>query len=108
MDDTQAAPFGLEVFEDETAVAVVGSGFATEQHGRHGKKVGADALLDLALGHERQEAPLVVFPASPALLIGIEQLLRGGEQRLVEVFGAAELAEEVREVVALGETGKLG
>ena len=107
MDDAQVAPFGLEIFEDETAVAMIGTGFTTEQHDWHGKEARADTLFDLALGHQRQKASLVVLPASLALPVGVEHDLCGREQWLVDVLGAAELAEEVCQIIALGEAGEL-
>src|SRR5437879_1959016 len=36
-----------------------------------------------------------------------EQFLGGGKQRLVYVLGGADLAQEVGQIVALGETGEL-
>src|SRR5260221_4978967 len=65
------------------------------------------ALIDSALGKERQEAAFVLRPAALGLLVGSKQLLRGCEQRLVNILCLADHAEKVGQIVALGKAGEL-
>src|SRR5437868_5713017 len=107
MDRLQVAPRILEVGADEPPVAVIRRGFAAEKDRRHREESGADLLFDLPLGHELQEAPLVVLPAPLPFLVGVEHVLGRRQQGLVQILGAADLAQEEGEVVTLGKPGQL-
>lgn len=50
---------------------------------------------------------LVRAPSDPTLLVGIQKLLSGRQSRFVHILGAADLPEEVAEVVTLCEPGEL-
>src|SRR5581483_2805925 len=93
--------------DDEAAVALVRLVLAAQERGGHREERARDALLHLALRHESEEAALVVRPRGALLLVGIEELLRGRQERLVDVLGAADLAQEVAQVVLLREPGQL-
>lgn len=88
-------------------MTVLGGGLAAEQHGGDVEEAAVEPFFDFALAHEGQEAPLVLLPIALALPVLIKKVLRGGEQWLVQVVGGAQLAQEVGEVVALGEAGEL-
>src|SRR5919202_6809003 len=107
MDRLQAAPCVLEVGADESPVAVIRRGFAAEKDRWHREESGADLLFDLPLGHELQEAPLVVLPAPLPFLVGVEHVLGRRQQGLMEILSAADLAQEEGKVVALGKPGQL-
>src|SRR5919199_2235930 len=107
VDRLQVAPRVLEVGADEPPVAVIRRGFAAEKDGRHREESGADPLFDPPLGHELQEAPLVVLPAPLSFLVGVEHVLGRGKQGLVQILGAADLVQEEGKVVALGKPGQL-
>src|SRR5262249_3987804 len=80
---------------------------AAQQDAGDGEQRPVHLLLDLAFRHQVEELLLVILPAPFRLLVGIEHLPRRGQQRLVHVVGVAHLAQEERQVVALGEAGKL-
>lgn len=108
MRDRQPAPCGLKVFEREAAVAMLGGRFAAQQHGRNIEQAPVNPLLDRALAHQRQKAPLIGLPASFLFFVVIEHLLRRSQQRLMEVISRAELTQEVAEVLFLGKACQLG
>src|SRR5919202_2667160 len=107
MDRLQVAPRVLEVGADEPPVAVVRRGLAAEKDRRHREKSGADPLFNPPLGHELQEAPLVVLPAPLPFLVGVEHDLGRRQQGLVQILGAADLVQEEGKVVTLGKPGQL-
>src|SRR2546423_3143442 len=82
-------------------------GLAAQKDRRHREESGAELLFDLALGHEFQEAPLVVLPAPLAFLVVVEHVLGRRKQGLVAILGAANLVQEEGEVVTLGKPGQL-
>src|SRR5262249_13214725 len=88
-------------------MAMLGRGLAAQQHGRPVEEAAVERRLDHALGHEGEEALFVRLPAASALFVVVEELPGRGEQRLMPVVGAAELAQEERQVFALGEGGEL-
>lgn len=61
----------------------------------------------LPLRHEAQKAALVLGPGSAVLSIRIQQVLRGGQQRLMRVADAAKLRQKVRKVTLFRKTRKL-
>ena len=106
--DPDAAPLPIQVFENETPVATLGPGLATQKRRRRFfEKLPVQSLLDPALPHQLQKAPLVRGPSLFPLSVSVEYIPGRGEQRFVEVFRAAELFEKVREVVAFGEPRQL-
>lgn len=88
-------------------MAVFRRWLAAEQDGRRDEQFATDCVLDLTLGHQCVEAPLVVVPVALALLVLIQKLLSGREQRLVNVVRLAYLTKKVREIVPFRETGEL-
>src|SRR5919199_1049030 len=107
VDRLQVAPCVLEVGADEPPVAVIRRGLAAEKDCRHSEERGADLLFDPPLGHELQEAPLVVLPAPLPFLVGAEHVLGRRQQGLVEILGTADLVQEEGKVVTLGKPGQL-
>lgn len=82
-------------------------GFAAEQDRRHREQVAVERLLDFPVGDQGHEIALVLLPAPLLFLVGVEHLLRRGEERLVHVIGATQFAQEVLQIFALGEAGQL-
>src|SRR5918911_4299080 len=107
VDRLQVTPRILEVGADESPVAVIRRGFAAEKDRWHREEGRTDPLFDLPLGHELQEAPLVVLPAPLPFLVGVEHVLRRRQQGLVQILGAADLVQEEGKVVTLGKAGQL-
>src|SRR5919201_3289236 len=107
VDRLQVAPCILEVGADEPPVAALRRGLAAAKDRRHREESGADSLFDLPLGHELQEAPLVVLPAPLPFLVRIEHVLGRRKQGLVQILGAADLVQEEGKVVTLGKPGQL-
>jgi len=81
-------------------MAVLRGRLAAEQCGRQLELRGREGALDLTLGHQVEEATLVRPPVAFALLVLIEQLLRGSQKGLVLVGGADQLTEKVKDRLA--------
>jgi hypothetical protein len=107
MDDVEASPVLLEVLQDEPAMAVLGCGLAAEQDRRHSEERGVKPLFDAACAHQGEELTLVVVPTAFLLPVGVQHGLFGRQQRLVDVLGVEQLAQEVGQVLALGEGSEL-
>ncbi len=102
------APLPIQVLENETPVATLGPGLAAQQRRRSLlEKFPVQSLLDPALPHQLQKAPLVRRPSLSSLSVSVEYIPGRGEQRFVKVLRAAELSEEEREVIAFGEPRQL-
>lgn len=107
MADCKAAPLGSEVFENEAAVAMVGRGFAAEKHGWNGEQGRTEGGFDFALMHEPEKSLLVVLPTAFVFLVGVKHFLGRSEHRFMDIFGAANFAQEILKVFALRETREL-
>ena len=107
MRGSEVAPFALQVFHNQAAMAMLRRGFAAKQHGRHAKEAAIDPIFDAPLGHQRKKTLLVVGPGSFFLLVGVQQLLRGRQERLMDVVGGTDLLKKELQVVALAEAGEL-
>ena len=83
-------------------------GFTAEQDRRDGEDGLVQFLFDPTFRHQGQKFALVSFPTSFSLFVIVEQLLGWGEHWLVYILRAADFTEEIREVGAFGESGKLG
>src|SRR3990172_119279 len=57
MYDFQIAPFVLQIFQHQPAVAMFGGWFAAQQHGWRLEQRGANRFFDLAVGHQLHEQP---------------------------------------------------
>lgn len=88
-------------------MAVFRRWLTAEQHSRRVEQFATDSVFHLTLRHQRIEAPLIVRPVTLALLVLIQKLLSGREQRLVNVVRLAYLTKKVREIVPFRETGEL-
>ena len=99
----------LEVLGDQPPVAVVGGVLAARgSDGPPGEIPRAELFLDLPLTHQAKEACLVLIPRHLLPLLElVEDVLGGSEQRRVLIIGSGDLAQEVREIVPLGEAGEL-
>lgn len=64
-------------------------------------------MLDLPALHEGEELPFVGGPVALTFLVGVEELLRRGQDRRMLVLSADELPQEIRKVLRLGEAGEL-
>ena len=107
MNDRDLAPVVAQVFGDQSAVAVFGRHLTAQQHGWDVKQAAVDALLDAPLAHQGKKLALIRLPAPFPLLQVIEQVLGWGEQQFVLVLRTTDHAQEVREIVALGEARQL-
>ncbi len=97
----------LDVFGDQSAVTMLGRRFAAKQDRPAGEKARGDSLFDFSFGHQRQELSLVITPVALFLLVGVQHVLSGREQRLVNVIGAAEFTQKKFEIVPFGESRQL-
>ena len=100
------APVFVQVLRDQAAVAVVRFVLAA-QEAAFRDDLSRDRFLDAAFAHQLAEADLVGLPVAVALLVVVEDVLRGGEFRDVDVLHAADLAEKVGQIVSLGKAGEL-
>jgi hypothetical protein len=107
MDSFYLTPFSGEILQHQPAVAMFRRFFAAQQNRGDLEQRPVHVALDFALAHQRQETALVFFPSASALLVAVEHLLGGGEQRLVYIFRFADLAEKELQIVFLGEAGQL-
>src|SRR5579862_7324795 len=107
MHGAHIAPVLPQIFEHQAPVAVLRRRLTAQQHRRHSEEAPVDALLHAPLGQQRQKAALVRLPTAVALLVGVEELRRGREQRLMVVVRIADRAQKVHQVVALGEPREL-
>src|ERR1035437_1111729 len=89
-------------------MTVLRGGFAAKQDGFLPEAFWAEDIFDFSGADESEIDIGVNVPASFLLLISIEHLLRGREERLVLIRCAANLAEKVGQVGLLGECGELG
>src|SRR5439155_4383194 len=71
------------------------------------EEVRGNGLFDLAVGDELSEVALVGRPVAIHFLVTVEQLLRRRQVEEVYVLDSGDGAQEVSEVVALGEPGEL-
>ena len=100
-------PFALQVFDDESAVAVVGRRLAAQQGRRDIEQVGIEFGLDAALLDEVEEQRGVHVPASLLFFVGVEHLLRRREADFVQVLGPAQFLQEEGQIVPFGEGRQL-
>src|SRR5579863_2420783 len=82
--------------------------FAAEERARNFKLRAVQGAFDFPFRQQRQEARFVLSPAAFALLVVVEHGLGWRKERLMQVVGAAQFFEEIREVLALRESGQLG
>ena len=80
MSDCKLPPVSPQVFRDEATVTVVRDVLAAEQAASF-DDFGIDPLFDLALFHQFQEGGFIEAPVALVLLVGIEDVLGGCEQR---------------------------
>src|SRR2546423_14649039 len=104
--DRDAVPVLREVLSDQPAVAVVRLVLAAEQDGIV-EQFPRDSMLNVPLPHEFQELVFVPRPARALLLVIVEHGLRRRQVGPVNICHAAELIEEVPQVVPFGETRQL-
>ncbi len=62
---------------------------------------GIDPLFDFALFHQFKECRFIDVPVALVLLVGIEDVRGGCEQRQVDVVDVGDFLKEVLEVIAL-------
>jgi hypothetical protein len=109
MDRSDVRPVPREIFDHQAAMAVLGGSLAAQQD-RSARKAGLiEHVLDMSRPHQLQKALLVLAPGNAAVLLEVgEQIVVGGQERLVLIFDLQEPAEKVGQIVSLGEPGELG
>ena len=107
MPNDYVSPLALQVFHDQPPMAMVRLILAAKQDALLREQGLWNALLDLALSHQRQESLLIAGPITAMLLVFVEQLLSRRQHRLVMVGSAADGLQEILEVVTLRESGEL-
>jgi hypothetical protein len=105
--DIKVAPAALEVFDDQAAVTLLRLILAA-QEAAAGQEGRFDFFLDAAFLHQAEEIALIIFPPAFVLFVGIEQVLRGGQERGLDVIHVQDFLQEILEVVAFAEAGELG
>ena len=78
-------------------------GLAAQEHGSSREALLIDGGLDASIAHECKKGLFISFPAALMLLIGIEYVLRRGEQGFMLISGSAYLAEKVSKVGLFGK-----
>src|SRR5690242_17431204 len=64
-------------------------------------------VFNAATSHQLKEVVFVLAPRAATLLVAIEHVLRGSQNRLVSVARPADLGKKIGEIVSLSETCKL-
>lgn len=105
--DFDSAPFGLQIFGDQAAVAVVGLVFAAEEAPMVHNFAG-DVFFDFTDMHEREEFPFVLCPVATVFSVGVEHLLRGREDGEVDVAGVEDVFKKIFQIAHLAEAGEVG
>ncbi len=100
-------PFSNEILRRQSAVTVLGGRLAAKQDGRHMEQSPIDRRFHLSLAKLIEEPRFVLVPCHVPLLVGVEDLLRGRQDRQVKVLGRTDLLQEVPKIVPLGEGGQL-
>jgi hypothetical protein len=106
LDAKAASPTIVEIFADEGAVAAVRFVLGAEQAGAL-QRLRLHVLLDLALRHQVEKVPRKGLPVALVGLVGLHDRLGGRKKRLVHIVDTADLLQEERKVIGLGEAGKL-
>ena len=106
MSDNQIRPMTLEVFRDETAMAVLGLVFAAQQ-ARQVHRFLWHSLLDRTSDHQFVELALVRLPSTLVFLVSVEHALRWRQFRFVPILDATDLAQEELEIISLCKTSQL-
>jgi hypothetical protein len=107
MNNPHVGPLALQVLDDQPPVTVLGGRFATEQHTWRFKIAWGELAFDVSFFHQLEELGFVHAPVSFVFLVGIQNVLRGCQQRLVHVLGVAQFAQEIGQVIAFGKGGQL-
>ena len=89
MQNYHIRPLALQVLDDQPAVTAFGGRFATEQDARGFKVARRERIFDVTIFHQLEELRLVYAPVSFVFLVGVQDILRGGQQRLMHVLGTA-------------------
>lgn len=105
MNDRHAGPLALQVLDDQPPVTVLGGRFATEQYAGCFEVAWGERTFDVTLFHQLEELGFVYAPVSFVFLIGVQDVLSGGQQRFMHVLGIAQFAQKIGQVIALGKSG---
>ena len=101
------SPLLSQIFQDQPPVAVLRGRLAAKQCSGKRKQRTVQLFFYPPLFHQSHEPPFVLLPRTFPLFVAVENFLGGGQQRLVPVLCAADLANEESQIVALGEPGEL-
>ena len=104
--DADSIPLFTEVFGDETTVTVVWLVLATLETGVI-EEFRWELFFDFAGGHQGAEGNFIGFPRPLPFLESVENVLGRRELGQMQVVDFAYFAQEVPEVVLLGEAGEL-
>ena len=102
-----SAPFGVEIFRDEPAMAVMRQ-VLTAKQATVVKHVRSNELFDLPLRHHILKFLFVDAPIAFLLFIRIKDVLRRCEFGQMDVFNAADFFEEVSQIILFGKASELG
>src|SRR5687767_10970859 len=94
MNDVEAAPFLLQVFQNQTSVTACSRHLTAEKHGRDVKEFRVDPFLDRAIDQYGTEARLVFLPTEAFPAIAIQEVGRWREERFMEIFRPTQLIEK--------------
>lgn len=104
MNNPHVEPLALQVLDDQPPVTVLGGRFATEQDARSFKVAWSERAFDVSLFHQLEELRLVDAPVSLVFFVGIQDVLRRGQQRFMHVLGITQFSQEIGQVIALGKS----
>ena len=100
-------PMPFQVFSNEPTMAILGRRF-TAQHAHMVKFLGPVAVLWPPLLQQQIEEPFVLGPVHLAFLLeSVQNVRRGSEVFVVEVFDFRDNSQKVFEVFLLGEPRQL-
>src|SRR5579862_9744454 len=107
MTDVQrSAPFVVEIITHQSAVTVVWCCFRAQQAAAL-EYLGLQPRFDLARRHERQEQALIDIPVAFIPLVCLQYIICRGQKRLVDILSAANLLQEIGEIIGFGEACEL-
>ncbi len=107
MHNSHVGPLALQILDDQAAMAVLGGRFTAQQYAGGRKLLRVEFLFDLTFFHQLQELGFVYAPVPFVFFKGIQDILRGGQQRFMHIIGVAQFAQEEGQVIAFGEGGQL-
>jgi len=84
--DLKVVAMSGKILCDKSTMTVIGLFFTTEQTIRIAQFLGSPSVFDATLIHQPEKRALVFVPSSSMLLVGVQELWRGGEEWDVRVL----------------------